>query len=131
MAAVDRHVVVGNGGVGLTSGGSLQWRSGAQMDTPMLADIDGGGKADLIAWRRATGTWYWVTSSSGYDYAAASGKQWDSGALGDTPMTAALDGDARADLAVWRPGGGMWYWLSSSRSYDYAQAGQRQWGSNR
>ena len=99
-------------------------------DVPMLADIDGDGIADLIVWRASTGTWNWLTSSSGYDYAAAGAKQWGNQALGDQPLTGDFDGDGQADLAVWRPTDGTWYWLTSSSGYNYANQGQRQWGNS-
>ena len=35
-------------------------------DTPMLGDLDGDRRADLIVWRASTGVWYWLTSSSGF-----------------------------------------------------------------
>ena len=40
-------------------------------DVPLLGDIDGDGNADLIIARPATGEFHWVTSTSGYSYAAA------------------------------------------------------------
>lgn len=47
----------------------------------------------------------------------------------DVPVTADMDGDARADLVVWRPGTGTWYWLTSSSGYGYGAARSLQWGS--
>jgi hypothetical protein len=44
------------------------------------------GKADLVVWRAATGTWFWLTSLSGYNYGAAGQKQWGGQAAGDVPM---------------------------------------------
>jgi len=63
-------------------------------------------------WRPSTGTFYWLTSSSGYANAAHGEKQW--GGSGDTPFLRDVDGDAKADLMVWRPTNGTFYWLTSS-----------------
>jgi len=115
---------------GYTGGDAKQWGSQPHGDVPMLADIDGDGADDLIVWRASTGTWYWLTSSSQYDYAAAGARQWGTGTLGDVPMLGDFDGDGRADLAVWRPTDGTWYWLTSSSGYAYASQGARQWGNS-
>jgi sugar lactone lactonase YvrE len=108
---------------------SHQWGSQSAGDKPFLGDIDGDGIADLVVWRASTGTWYWLTSSSGYSPAAAGARQWGSQSVGDIPMLGDLDGDGRADLVVWRASTGTWYWLTSSSGYSPSAAGARQWGS--
>jgi hypothetical protein len=110
------------------SAGSKQWGNQSLGDIPMRADMDGDGKADLMLWRASTGTWFWLTSSSGYSYAASGAKQWGNAGLGDVPLTGDLDGDGLADLAVWRASTGTWFWLKSASGYNYATAGAQQWG---
>jgi len=106
-----------------------QWGSRSLGDVPLVGDVDGDGVADLIVWRASTGMWYWLTSSSGYDYAAQKQKQWGSGSEGDIPLVGDIDGDRKADLIVWRPRTGQWFWLTSSSGYNYAAQGQKAWGS--
>jgi hypothetical protein len=94
----------------------------------MLGDVDGDGRADLVVWRPTDGTFYWLNSSAGYTPTAAGSRQWGISALGDVPMVGDLDGDRRADLIVWRPGTGKWYWLTSSSGFSPSLAGERVWG---
>ena len=132
MAPDRRHVVLGHVGTGYApaSAGARQWGNASLGDTPMIADIDGDGKADLVIWRSSTGTWYWLTSSSNYSYSASGAIQWGNASLGDQPVLGDYDGDGKADLAVWRASTGTWYWLTSSSNYSYSSAHGIQWGNS-
>jgi len=78
-------------------------------------DLDGDRKADVLVWRSTTGTFYPLTSSTGYTFNSANAK--GLGGNGDIPFTADLDGDGKADLVVWRPSTGAWFWLTSSNGF--------------
>lgn len=113
-------------GYSYAAAGSKQWGSAAEGDVPLLGDVDGDRKSDLVVWRTSSGTWYWLLSSAGFSYASAGAAQWGNAALGDVPLLGDLDGDRRADLAVWRASSGTWYWLESSGAYRGSKS--MQWG---
>jgi hypothetical protein len=108
--------------------GMKQWGNQSLGDIPMLAEMDGDGKMDLVLWRASDGMWYWLTSSSGYSYASYGAKQWGNSGLGDIPKVADTDGDGKAELIVWRASTGTWYWLTSVSGYDYSSMTGFQWG---
>jgi len=83
-------------------------------------DYDGDGIGDISVWRRATGQWYRINSSTGSLVVAAWGMQ------GDEPVARDYDGDGKTDLAVVRRGNVhmTWYvWRSSDSGYSIAQWG--------
>ena len=111
-------------GYAASLGKARQWGVGG-LDIPKTGDVDGDGRDDLMVWRGSTGMWYWLTAATGYSPSAAGSVAFGSQTLGDVPLVADLDGDRRADLTVWRPVTGMWYWLRVAGLTSAA----RQWGS--
>ncbi|HEX8567594.1 MAG TPA: CHRD domain-containing protein [Pyrinomonadaceae bacterium] len=77
------------------------------------ADYDGDGKMDVAVFRRATGVWYIIESSTGNPRYEFWGRQNDYPSVGD------YDGDGTADLCVLRAESGLngpvsWYIRNSS-----------------
>ena len=116
---------------------ALGWGTGTDLTVP--ADYDGDGRTDVAVFRPGTGTWHLLKSST--NFTTADAIQW--GLSGDVPtpgapirgaMAAAagrptlstlanlarggdFDGDARADITVWRPSNGNWFARPSSNGY--------------
>jgi hypothetical protein len=109
---------------------AVQWgRSG---DTPVWGDYDGDLAADFAVVRtgEAPGDanqyrWYVLLSGSSFvvppSFLAVS---W--GLTGDKPVPGDYDGDAKSDIAVFRPSDGVWYYLKSADG----QFAAFQWGTN-
>ena len=100
---------------------SLQWGGGyaPYFDTPVPADYDGDGKADLAIWRGADSIWYIRKSSDGQAILDLWGANY--APYNDIPAPGDYDGDGKADLAVWRPTNGTWYVKRSSNGSSLVQ----------
>ena len=76
-------------------------------------DFDGDRRTDITVYRPSSGTWFILTSTSGFvDWL---GYAW--GVSSDVPVPADYDGDGRIDVTVYRPSTGQWFILKSSATY--------------
>ncbi len=84
--------------------------SAGVLDTLAISDYDGDGRQDIAVYRRSTGVWYIIDSSTGNSHAEVFG------AVNDFPSVGDYDGDGRADLCVVRVESGqrVWYIRNSS-----------------
>jgi uncharacterized delta-60 repeat protein len=89
-------------------------RFGQAGDIPVPADYDNDGILDFAVYRPSTGIWWLRLSSLGYLASINFNvRAIPFGAAGDIPTVGDFSGDGRADIAVWRPSTGVWYWLDS------------------
>ena len=93
--------------------------------TPRAGNFDSDGWTDVAVYRPASGTWFSLDSSTGWQTYRYQG--WGIEAEGDTPVGGDFDGDGIMDPVIFRPTYGTWFILKSAANYtDWQWFG---WGS--
>jgi hypothetical protein len=94
---------------------------GASGDKPIPADFNGDKRADIAVFRPGANVWYIHQNYSSYYYyafpnnpAQVTFTATSFGAANDKIVPADYDGDGKAEIAVFRPSNGVWYFLRSS-----------------
>jgi surface antigen len=97
--------------------------TGAGSDKRFLADVDGDGKDDAIAYWNATGNWH-VALSTGSGFSGAT--QWSTGQINGSSnqLVADVTGDGKADALALSLGAGTWYASASNGSNAFTGFGQ-------
>jgi FG-GAP-like repeat len=96
---------------------------GQSGDTPVVGDYDGDLTTDFVVARPSSGQYRWLMLNSNFGYgfvygcgtaapSCGTGVLW--GNTTDRLVSGDFDGDARADIAVFRPSDGTWQYLRSS-----------------
>lgn len=125
-------------GSGYSIGAAVTKPWGRMGDVPAMADYDGDGKTDIAVYgaNGPTGsdpqatTAYWSVCTAVSGFSSCTSVQW--GNRDDVPLIGTdFDGDNKADLAVYRPSDGNWYWRTFASSTPHIISGEGTWRSDR
>ena len=105
------------GGLNFKTAFKVTWgtRGGsATQQIPLIADVDGDGKQDVVTYDFATGTWFVL--QGGTNFATAFSIAWP----GNEPLVGDFDGDGRTDVAQYARAEGRWYVLQAATNFKTA-----------
>ena len=106
--------VAGGGGFLVTAPAGFLYVSPPPASRP-TGDFDRDALADVVVYRPASGTWFWLESSANRTSYAYRG--WGMEIYGDIPVRGDFDGDGVVDPTVYRPASGTWFVLRSSANF--------------
>jgi len=128
--SVDNDLVAFSNGIWYIKYATTNWTTinkqyswGTSGDIPLIGDVDGDGKSDLIIYRSSSNAWFILKSSQNYDTTKSLTASF--GQSG-TPLVGDIDGDGKADLSIFNSG--TWSVALSSQNYSPNQIATYSWG---
>jgi hypothetical protein len=84
-------------------------------DVPLLGDVDGDGRDELVVWTPGQG-WWRAMNTTTYQL-TTSGLPFGGNTAGDTPLIGNFNADKKQDFAIWRPLDGTWHFITATGTY--------------
>lgn len=97
---------------------------GVSTDEAVRGDFDGDGRFDIAVRRNSDNKWYYKQAQTGGATTTLTFTGGFTMQSGDKAVAGDYDGDAKTDIAVWRPSTGYWYIQKSASN----ALRQDQWG---
>jgi hypothetical protein len=93
----------------------------SRKDVPLVGDLNGDGRKELVIWRPGVGTfrqtpsrWYVLRSDLTFFYPYGTEPDWGYGT--DVPLLGDMNADGSDELVAWRPSDGRWYALKADKT---------------
>lgn len=106
-------------------------RWGRNGDVPVVGDYDGDLKTDFVVMRPdeagVAPDYNWYLLQSNFNFGFGLFRRW--GTVGDRVVSGDFDGNGKADIAVFRPSNGTWYFIqSTAQNATGPNTGAFRWG---